>query len=111
MDVNDLYKLVNEFFGYKSKMLYLDHEKKEIACLLYDAFLFKCNLDDRYGRFGAGIVFGNQEATITEFLGERCSLNSDEKSIRESLQLVDNYCKLRLPDKFLEAYKNAYALS
>lgn len=108
MDINKLYDLVETFFGYKTNMLYLDTEKKEVACILYNAFLFKCNLDDRYGRFGAEIVFGIQEATITEFLGKRCSLNSDEKSIRDSLQIVDDYCRLRLPDKFLEAYNKAY---
>lgn len=108
MDINKLYDLVETFFGYKANMLHLDTEKKEVACILYNSFMFKCNLDDRYGRFGAGIALGNHEATITEFLGKRCSLNSDEKSIKESLQIVDDYCRLRLPDKFLEAYNKAY---
>jgi hypothetical protein len=109
MDIKKLYDLVESTYGYKADMLYMDTEKKEIACMLYNSFLFKCNINDQYGRFGAGIVLGNQEATITEFLGKRCSLNSDKESIQESLQLVDNYCRLRLPDKFLEAYKKAYA--
>lgn len=108
MDTNKLYNLIETFFGYKADMLYLDTDKKEVACILYNSFLFKCDLNDRYGRFGAGIVFGNQEATITEFLGRQCSLNSDEKSIKESLQIVDDYCRFRLPDKFLDEYYKAY---
>lgn len=108
MDVKELYKLTKEYFGYKSRMLYFNDEKKEVACILYDAFVLKCNLDDRYGTFGAGIVLVNQEVMLTDFLGGRCSLNSDEKSIKESLRVVDNYCRLRLPDKFLEEYKNVY---
>jgi hypothetical protein len=106
VELAELYLLVKRFYGYKSKMLYGNTETLEAACVLYDSFLFKCNINDRYGRFGAGIVLG--ETYITDFLGEKCSLNSDEKSIRQSLQIVDDYCRLRLPDKFLQAYDEAY---
>lgn len=41
---------------------------------LYDSFLLKCDLDDQYGRFGAGLEIG-KEGVITEFLGKNCSLN------------------------------------
>jgi len=108
MDINELYRLIETFFSYKARMLYLNSDKKEVVCMLYNAFLLKCGLDERYNSFGAGLIFGTQEATITEFLGERCSLNSDEQSIKESLSLIDKYCRLRLPDKFLDAYEKAY---
>ena len=52
-----------------------------------------------------------KEGIIIEFLGKICSLNSDAESIKESLQIIDNYCRLRLPDKFLDAYYKAYVLS
>jgi len=109
MDVKQLYGFIEEFYGYKVKMLSLNSATKEVACILYDSFVLKCNLDDRYGRFGAGLcIGGNEGAVLTRFLGKRCSLNSDEKSIKESLQLIDEYCRLRLPDKFLTAYDKAY---
>ena len=41
---------------------------------LYDSFLLKCDLDDQYGRIGAGLEIG-KEGVITEFLGKSCSLN------------------------------------
>ena len=91
-------------------MRYLNSETKEVACILYDSFWLKCNLDDQYGRFGAGLEIGT-EGVITEFLGKRCSLNSDVRSIKKSLQIIDDYCRLRLPDKFLDAYYKAYVLS
>lgn len=78
MSVEKLYDLIEEFFGYKVKMRYLNSETKEVACILYDSFWVKCSLDDRYGRFGAGIVVGNGEGVLTEFLNRRCSSNSDE---------------------------------
>lgn len=104
MDIDKLYDLVEDFFGYKCNMRGINVEKKEVSCILYDSFFLECNINDQYGRFGAGICYGEQKYTITNFLGERCSLNSDEKSIKESLQIIDDYCRLRLPDKFLEAY-------
>lgn len=45
------------------------------------------------------------------FLGREISLNNDEKSIRESLKIIDDYCRLRLPDKFLLEYHRAYVTS
>ena len=53
MNVDELYDLVEDFFGYKAKMRYINSATKEVACVLYDSFLLKCNLDDQYGRFGA----------------------------------------------------------
>ncbi len=110
MDVYKLYNFIKDFFGYKCNMVGINSEKKEVKCILYDSFWLVCSLDDQYGRFGAGIEVGN-EGMITVFLGKTCSLNSDETSIRESLQLIDDYCRLRLPDKFLDAYYKAYVLS
>jgi len=111
MDAKQLYRLIEEFYGYKVNMLYSNSEKKEVKCILYNSFFLKCDVNDRYGRFGAGLCTGeNQEHTITEFLGKRCSLNSDEQSIKESLNIIDEYCRLRLPDKFLDAYYKAYVL-
>ena len=103
MNVDELYDLVKEFFGYKAKMRFINYETKEVACILYDSFWLKCDLDDQYGRFGAGLEMG-KEGVITEFLRKRCSLNSDVQSIKKSLQIIDDYCRLRLPDKFLDAY-------
>lgn len=111
MDIDKLYDLVEDFFGYKCNMIGIDSEKKEVYCILYDSFFLECNINDQYGRFGAGVCYGEQKHTITNFLGKRCSLNSDEKSIKESLQIIDDYCRLRLPDKFLDAYYKAYVTS
>lgn len=103
-----LYKLVKDYYGHKAKMLWCNSEKKEVGCMLYDSFLFTCNVNDRYGSFGCGIVLQNDAVAITDFLGKRTSHNNDENSIKESLKMVDDYCRLRLPDKFLQAYDEAY---
>lgn len=109
LNEKELYKCVKDYFGYKADMLWCNSEKKEVGCMLYDSFLFTCNVNDRYGSFGCGLVLQNDAVSITNFLGKRCSHNSDEKSIEESLKIVDNYCRMRLPDKFLQAYDEAYS--
>ncbi len=103
MSIKELYDLVKEYYGYKVKMKSIDSEKREIIFLLYDSFLLGCELDDQYGCFGVGIE-AEGECTITRFLGESASLNSDEESIKNSLKIIDEYCRLRLPDRFLDAY-------
>ena len=107
MSIKDLYVFVEDYFGYKSRMLYLNSKSLEVAFIMYDAYLFKCQLDERYGSFGCGLVFDDKTVSI-RLLGKKCSLNSDEESIKQSLQIVDDYCRLRLPDKFLEAFNEAY---
>lgn len=110
MNIDELYDLVEDFFGYKANMRYLNTTTNEVACILYDSFWLKCSLDDQHGRFGAGLEIG-KEGVITDFLGKRCSLNSDVESIKKSLQIIDDYCKLRLPDKFLDAYYKVYVMN
>ena len=107
MTVMELYKLIEEHYGYKIQMRGLNSSTQEVFGVLYESFLLKCNLDDRYGMFGGAIEIAEGQV-ISHFLGEKCSLNGDEKSIKESLDIIDNYCRLRLPDKFLEAYDKAY---
>lgn len=110
MELKKLYTLIEDFYGYKCNMRGINSKTNEVYCILYDSFLLKCSLDDCYGRFGAGLFIG-EDTVITEFLGRRCSLNSDEQSIKESLQIIDEYCRLRLPDKFLKAYFDVYEIS
>lgn len=108
MNVKELYLLVEDFYGYKAKMQYMNTETKEVSCILYDAFLMKCNINGEHGEFGAGIFLSLEDGFITDFLGENCSLNNDMQSIKESLSIIDEYCQLRLPDKYLEKFKCIY---
>ncbi len=108
MEGKELYNLVKDFYGYKISMIGYNSSTSEVKGILYDSFLLKCDTNDRYGRFGCGLFLDNSQVAITKFLGKRCSLNSDIVSIKKSLELVDDYCRLRLPDKFLQAYDEAY---
>lgn len=110
MSVRELYNLVEDFFGYKVSMRSYNSETKEVAFILYDSFWLRGTLNDQYGRFEAGLETGN-EGLIRIFLGKKCSANSDKESIKKCLQALDDYCRLRLPDKFLDAYYKAYVLS
>ena len=108
MEGKKLSRIVKKFFGYKARNVVYDSATKEVSCVLYDSFFFECDTNQRYGMFGAGIWLQENKFILTDFLNERCSLNSDKESIYESLQVVDNYCRTRLPDKFLRAYDKAY---
>jgi hypothetical protein len=43
------------------------------------------------------------------FFDRFLSLNTDRDSVISSLQIVDDWCRLHPPDKFLERYESAIA--
>lgn len=107
MTVKELYLLIEDYYGYRIRMLGIDSQKKEVFGVLYDSFLLRCDLNDRYERFGAGIEIANG-VMQSVFLGKTLSLNNDESSIKKNLDIIDEYCRLRLPEEFLDSYKEAY---
>ncbi len=59
MDINnerELYNLVKKYYGYKVKMSYVNSQNREVVCILYNAFLFICNISGEHGTFGGGIL-------------------------------------------------------
>jgi len=109
MDVNELYNLVKLYYGYKIHMREIDYEKKLVIGVLYDAFIFECDVNGRYGTFEAGIHIGNG-VTVFDYLGKNISINSDKESIKKNLEIIDEYCRMKLPAKYLKAYYKAYVL-
>ena len=106
MEVKELYYFVQKQFGYKANMLYFNSRTNEVGCELYNSFLFICKCDELSKTFEGAISFGSDEIRITEFLGKRCKSADDPESIGKSLDMIDEYCRLRLPDKFLCAYES-----
>ena len=108
-DVNELYKLVKDFFGYKLSDIGRKNQECEVYGTLYEAINFSCGIDLNYHNFyGIGIE-NPPEGVITTFLGKKATLDATRENILDSLAMVDRYCRLRLPDKYLEAYDEAYA--
>lgn len=101
--LEEMYGLMLAFFKHKATNQYINTDKQEITVILYSSFLFKFGLDDRYNFFKGGI-FIDENHCVNNFFGEKISINSDESSIINNFKLVDKYCRLRLPDKFLEEY-------
>ena len=108
MEIREFENLVREYFGYKMTLSWMDFDARTIECILYDSFYLKLSIGDRYGVFGAAIGIGNMMRSFTKVLGTEISLNSDLNSISSNLAIIDNYCRLRLPDKFLLAFEEAY---
>lgn len=107
MDAKQLSTLVSDYFGPKASIKSFNTEQSTVSCVLYESFSAKFTLAGSRGAFTASI--GIDEARSAGlFLGEPVSLNTDEASIRKSLERVDEWCRLRLPDKFLEALEGAH---
>lgn len=103
--LDQLDKLITQYYGHKLSLSYLSYDTHMVKCILYESFVVEISLGERYGEFGVTIA----GVGMTKALGKSISPNSDAASIVESLDAIDNYCRLRLPDKFLVEYDKAYA--
>ncbi|GAA5105622.1 hypothetical protein GCM10023211_04570 [Orbus sasakiae] len=99
----DLIKLLREFFKGRISSYSVYSERQEIDCILYEAFVFKCGIEEPYNTFKAGIVL-DSKYIIADYFGKEISLNNTREDIIKSFELVDKYCQLRLPDKYLEEF-------
>lgn len=107
MTIFQLSKLIREFYGYKGEVLRTSPKYQKIDFTLYDSFSLSCGFNE-HGSFDACINLPN-EITSIDFVGYNCSLiENNEKDILIALQKIDDYCRLRLPDKFLEMYDKVY---
>ena len=103
MESMEFYKLFISYWGKKASMVRFSKEKKMISCTLYDSFPLRCGLGGNYGTFEGGIV-ASDGTVISEFCGGELSINKDIQSILDNFMMIENYCRLRLPDKFLVEY-------
>lgn len=106
LNIKDIYSLVLSYFEKKITNPMLNSKKEEMSFILYDSFTFKLSVEKRYGIFEAGLVLHSTHVLL-ELLGEPLAINNDKNSIIQTLVKIDKYCRLRLPDKFLDAYDQA----
>jgi hypothetical protein len=104
-NIVELTNIIDDFFGYKATLLVTDLDKKMADYVLYGSFVLKVELTGRYGLFGAGIFVNGVNINIGARNIIDISMNTDCGSIVKSLKSIDDYCRLRLPDKFLIAFE------
>lgn len=103
MNAEEFQALVTGFFGAKASDVSFDASPRVLSCVLYDTFVFTCGLNGEHGTFTGGIEY-EADRYLTVFLNQRMSFNTDQESILRNLAIVDEYCRLRLPDTFLMAF-------
>jgi hypothetical protein len=70
--------------------------------VLYNAFVVRYGINED-DEFEGGVMVGSN-SIVTAFFGHELSRNSDRESVLENFALIDKYCRLRLPDKYLRAF-------
>lgn len=103
LDFWTLYNLVEEFFQGKGEIVSITQSEQTINCLLYGAFVFKCGIEMPRNNYFSAISIDSQ-FYVRNLFGKEISLNNNKGDIIKNLELVDKYCQLRLPDKYLEEY-------
>ncbi len=104
MEVSEVYSIVKNYFGEKCRMMEIKTICGEpvVFSILYDSFLLRCSIDERYKYVGIGLCVG-PDACIPSYLGKKPALAGSEKELIEGLSIIDDYCHLRLPDELLSS--------
>ena len=110
VDINSINKILHNFYSYKLSIAVPKMFNNHVFLIgrLYEAFEFKCGIDpDEHNSFHFSIMI--EGFPLDRFFGVSGYNPPTEKNIVEILEAADRYCRLRLPDKYLEAYEEAFA--
>lgn len=100
LDRDDVIRLVRERFGVGATLVGDD----AFQFTLYEAFVVQVRADD-YGsgdNWGIAVYLG-PSTWASRLLGERLSLRQTREQLRDALDVLDRYCRLRLGDAYLAA--------
>jgi len=101
--------LIKNSFGGRVSIPLVNSDTGEVTFILYESFLFKCGIDSRYGRFGLAMMVDG--IAVRTFFGKRVTMDNDPDAIQSSLQEIDRFCRLRLPEPFLAEFDAAISTS
>ncbi len=107
-DLKSLMTQIDSYFEGKGINTIVDLNQKALEYLLYDSFVWEFAIESRYGIFSASLAIGDGFRGVTSLLGRKLSLNCDEESILANLEIIDKYCRLRLPNKFLTEFESEH---
>lgn len=105
LTLKDIVQLIRSELPYASFIIM--NGKLGVRFMLYEAFVVTGNWDD-YGRgnWGFGIEIGDK-MVVTEFFGQSTTLCETKDAVRQALQVIDAYVRLRLGKEFLKAYEHS----
>ncbi|WP_460631263.1 hypothetical protein [Leifsonia lichenia] len=71
---------------------------------MYDAFAVAATHNQLTFVFGMSLSLPGDSSLIT-LLGQELSVNNYAEAIRRAFAVADEYCRLKLPDRYLAAYE------
>ncbi|MFJ3491368.1 hypothetical protein [Leifsonia aquatica] len=105
VDINDLADFIEGHLGDRVRLLGVSPSTRRIDFSLYDSFVFSAGIAEKTYTFGMALQLPGGFSAI-RLLGQKFSINNEPESIARNLDMADEYCRLRLPDKFLEAFES-----
>jgi hypothetical protein len=107
VSVVDFAKLTWSVFDSRVSVRSASPSIQRVVFVLYDAFAFTATVDESDGSWAVVMVLSDREASVQSFLGHSTAQLMGEAQIREALLVIDEYCRLRLPDSYLVAFDDA----
>ena len=104
MDLKEYSRLVESYYKLKLTFHIINYDTNTIECILYNSFYLEFSIAKESGDYSFAIAVGNQMYRPSKVIGQDIILDGDLESIITSMDIIDKYCRLRLPDKFLEEF-------
>ncbi|MFK3835313.1 hypothetical protein [Microbacterium sp. NPDC087868] len=110
LDLKDFYRKANEYFGSRGRVRSMNSADGKVKLLLYGVDVFYLGLPNNPR---AGITFQYEVSATTrtqDFFGVRLSaVENTQEDVERAFDVIDNFARLHLPDKYLEAWEVATA--
>jgi len=108
--LRELRSAVEEYYGGKARYLATrpsenEPERGHVRFLLYEALHFHfVILDPPYSSLGVSRLVDGEVPVSDFILGDLSFVENVESDLVEALRIVDQYCRLLLPDKYLAIF-------
>lgn len=111
-DLRQMRSVVQEHFGKRALFRgvqpsegYSNFERGAVQFLAYDSFAFMFVIaDEPYTSLGCVLQVTDAISTTTVLGEDLAFIENTEEDLQKALAVIDRFCRLSLPDKFLEAY-------
>lgn len=110
VSLRDAVKMILKFYGRRVTLHSIDSETHHISFVLYDAIAVKAHVDPHDSSLSVAIPLA-AGVQVSSPLRRSTTFCEGESQIREALRVIDDYCRLRLPDEYLEAFESSFQIA
>lgn len=107
-DIEDLYGKANTYFASRGRCRSINSEDETVKLLLYGVEVFYLGMPREPWTSLTFQYEASENTRIQNLLGVRLNgIENTREDVERAFQVIDNFARLHLPDKYLEAWEMA----